>query len=115
MTHLTRSDSLAGFWRGYLALLPLWSGAIPAGVAFGVAARSAGLGVVETQVMSLVVFSAAGQIGAVSLLAGGASPLLLIGTVMALNAQLVLLGLAIGRQLRLSWPQRLATAWLLTD
>src|SRR5918999_5625272 len=101
MTPLVRSDSLAAFRRGYLALLPLWSGAIPAGVAYGVAARSAGLGVGETQLMSLVVFSAAGQIGAVSLIAGGASPLLLIGTVMALNAQLVLLGLAIGRQLQL--------------
>jgi predicted branched-subunit amino acid permease len=111
----TRSGGLAAFGRGYLALLPLWSGAIPAGVAFGVAARSAGLNVVETQLMSLVVFSAAGQIGAVSLLAGGASPLLLIGTVMALNAQLLLLGLAVGRQLRLSWLERLVTAWLLTD
>src|SRR5919206_2124891 len=111
----SRSDSLAAFWRGYLALLPLWSGAIPAGIAFGVAARAAGLSVVETQLMSLVVFSAAGQIGAVSLIADGASPLLLVGTVMALNAQLLLLGVAIGRQVRLSWLQRLATAWLLTD
>jgi predicted branched-subunit amino acid permease len=115
MAATIRSRSLADFWRGYLALLPLWSGAIPAGVAYGVAARSAGLDVLETQVMSLVVFSAAGQIGAVSLIAGGASPLLLIGTVMALNAQLLLLGLAIGRQLQLSWLERLATAWLLTD
>jgi predicted branched-subunit amino acid permease len=110
-----RTAALAGFGAGYLALLPLWTGAIPAGLAFGVAARSAGLSVGETQLMSLVVFSAAGQIGAVSLLAGGASPLLLIGTVLALNAQLLLLGLAVGRQLRLSWPQRLATASLLTD
>jgi predicted branched-subunit amino acid permease len=65
--------------------------------------------------MSLVVFSAAGQIGAVSLLGSGASAPLLIGTVMALNAQLLLLGLAVGRQLRLSWPGRLTAAWLLTD
>jgi predicted branched-subunit amino acid permease len=115
MATTIRSDSLAAFWRGYFALLPLWSGAIPAGVAYGVAARSAGLSVGETQLMSLVVFTAAGQIGAVSLIAGGASPLLLIGTVVALNAQLLLLGLAIGRQLRLSWLERLATAWLLTD
>jgi predicted branched-subunit amino acid permease len=110
-----RGDALAAFGRGYLALLPLWSGAIPAGIAFGVAARAAGLSVLETQVMSLVVFSAAGQIGAVSLLAGGASPPVLVGTVMALNAQLLLLGVAIGRQLRLSLPQRLLAAWLLTD
>src|SRR5436309_10521498 len=73
----SRSDAMAAFGRGYLALLPLWSGAIPAGIAYGVAARAAGLSVPETQVMSLVVFSAAGQIGAVSLLAGGASPLVL--------------------------------------
>jgi predicted branched-subunit amino acid permease len=110
-----RSDALAAFGRGYLALLPLWSGAIPAGIAYGVAARSAGLGVLETQLMSLVVFSAAGQIGAVSLMAAGASPLLSIGTVLALNAQLLLLGLAVGRQLRLSWLERVITAWLLTD
>src|SRR2546423_15475872 len=96
---IRRADTLAAFGRGYLALLPLWSGAIPAGIAYGVAARAGGLGVMETQLMSLVVFSAAGQIGAVSLLASGASPVLLIGTVMALNAQLLLLGLAIGRQL----------------
>ncbi|MGE3270139.1 MAG: AzlC family ABC transporter permease [Chloroflexota bacterium] len=110
-----RTDAVAAFRRGYLALLPLWTGAIPAGVAYGVAARAAGLGVLETQLMSLVVFSAAGQIGAVSLLATGASGPWLIGTVLALNAQLLLLGLAIGRQLRLSWLQRLATAWVLTD
>jgi predicted branched-subunit amino acid permease len=115
MATTLRASFLTDFWRGYLALLPLWSGAIPAGVAYGVAARSAGLDVLETQVMSLVVFSAAGQIGAVSLIAGGASPLLLIGTVMALNAQLLLLGLAVGRQVQLSWLERLATAWLLTD
>lgn len=110
-----RSEALADVRRGYLALLPLWTGAIPAGVAFGVAAHGAGLTPLEAQVMSLVVFSAAGQLGAVSLLAGGASPVVLVGTVVALNAQLVLLGLAVGRQLSLSWLQRLATAWLLTD
>lgn len=110
-----RSITLADFWRGYLALMPLWAGAIPAGVAYGVAARSAGLSILETQLMSMVVFSAAGQIGAVSLLATGASGPLLIGTVLALNAQLVLLGLAVGRQLRLAWPQRFLTALVLTD
>ncbi|MCC7367099.1 MAG: AzlC family ABC transporter permease [Chloroflexi bacterium] len=110
-----RRRARADFWRGYLALLPLWTGAIPAGVAFGVAARSAGLSVLETQLMSLTVFSAAGQIGAVSLLAAGASAPWLVGTVLALNAQLLLLGLAVGRQLRLSWPQRLLAAWVLTD
>lgn len=103
------------FVRGFLGLLPLWAGAIPAGIAYGVAARSAGLGPAESQLMSVVVFSAAGQIGAVALLAAGAPAPLLIGTVLALNAQLLLLGLAVARELGLSWRQRLLAACLLTD
>ena len=106
---------LALFARGFVALLPLWAGAIPSGIAYGVAARSAGLGLGETQLMSLVVFSAAAQVGAVSLLGAGAPVAVLIGTAMALNAQLPLLGLAVGRQARPSWAARLVAAWFLTD
>lgn len=109
------SGSLALFLRGFVALLPLWTGAIPFGIAYGVSARNAGLSVGETQLMSLVVFSAAAQVSAVSLLAEGAPILVLVGTVLALNAQLLLLGLAIGRQVRLSWAKRLVAAWFLTD
>ena len=96
-------------------MLPLWAGAIPSGVAYGVAARSVGFGPVETQLMSLIVFSAAGQVGVLSILAGGASAAVAFGSMLALNAQLPLLGIAVGRQLRLTWPQRLLTAALLTD
>ena len=46
-------------------------GAIPSGIAYGVAAHGAGLGPGETQLMSLVVFSAAAQVGAVALLGAG--------------------------------------------
>ena len=110
-----RPAPLALFARGFLALLPLWAGAIPSGIAYGVAARAAGLGPGETQLMSLVVFSAAAQVGAVSLLSAGAPVALLVGTALALNAQLLLLGLAVGRQTRPSWPARLVAAWFLTD
>lgn len=40
---------------------------------------------------------------------------MLVGTVLALNAQLFLLNLTVGRQLQLSWPRRLVTALFLTD
>ena len=96
-------------------MLPLWAAAIPAGVAYGIAARAVGFGAVETQLMSLVVFSAAGQVGVLSILAGEASTAVAIGSMLALNAQLPLLGIAVGRQLRLTWPRRLLTAALLTD
>jgi predicted branched-subunit amino acid permease len=110
-----RSAALRAFARGALALLPLWAGAIPAGVAFGVAARHAGLGPVATQLMSLLVFSAPGQMGAVSLLGAGISPGVLVASVVALNVQLLLLSIAVGRQLRPSVRQRPFVAWLLTD
>ncbi len=96
-------------------MLPLWAGAVPAGVAYGVAARGVGFSPAETQLMSLIVFSAAGQVGVLSVLAGGASAWVAIGSMLALNAQLPLLGIAVSRQLRLTWPQRLLTAALLTD
>ncbi len=108
-------ESPALFAQGFLAMLPLWAGAIPSGIAYGVAAQAIGLGVAETQLMSLVVFSAAAQVSAVSLLDTDAPGLLLVGTAMALNAQLLLLGLTVGRQVRLSWVERFVTAWFLTD
>lgn len=96
-------------------MLPLWAGAIPAGIAYGVAARSVDIGPFTTQLMSLVVFSAAAQISAVSLLDADTPILILVGTAMALNAQVLLLGIAVGREVKLTWPKRLVTAWFLTD
>lgn len=96
-------------------MLSLWAGAIPSGLAYGVAAHAAGLPLAEMQLMSVVVFSAAAQISAVSLLDAGASLPLLVGTAMALNAQVLLVSLTVGRRLRLAWPARLISAWFLTD
>ncbi len=108
-------DAAARFLHGFVALLPLWIGAIPVGIAYAVAARAAGLGPVQTQLMSLTVFSAAAQVSAVSLLAGGTGWPLLVGTAIALNAQALLLGLATARQTRPALPARLPAAWFLTD
>jgi predicted branched-subunit amino acid permease len=96
-------------------MLPLWAGAIPSGIAYGVAAQTAGLGIGATQLMSVLIFSSSAQISVVALLGEGAPFLLMLGTVLALNAQLPLLGLAIGKQARPSWPQRLLAAFFLTD
>jgi predicted branched-subunit amino acid permease len=103
------------FWRGFLAMLPLWSGAIPIGIAYGVAARGVGLQPLEAQLMSVTVFSAAAQVSATSLLASGVALPLLVASVLALNAQLLLVGVAAGRELELSWPKRLLLACFLTD
>ena len=103
------------FVRGFVALLPLWAGAIPIGIAYGVAARGGGLSFGETQLMSLVVFSAAAQVSALSLLDAGAPAIAVVGTTLALNAQVLLIGLTVGRELRPSPVGRLVMAYFLTD
>ena len=96
-------------------MLPLWAGAVPIGFAYGVAARTSGLEPLAAQVMSAIVFSAAAQLSALPLLESGAPLLLVVMTVVALNAQILLVGLAVSRELRLSLPRRVMLALFLTD
>ena len=103
------------FIRGFVGLMPLWTGAIPVGIAYGLAARDAGLNIVETQLMSLLVFSAAAQVSTVSLLDEGASTIILLATALLLNVQSLLLGLAAGREARPGWLGRLLGAGFLTE
>lgn len=103
------------FRRGFLLMLPLWAGAIPSGLVYGVVARNVGLSFLEAQLMSLVVFSAAAQISVVTLIGEGTATWLVVGTALALNAQLLLVSVAVGRQLRLERIERLVAGWLLTD
>lgn len=112
----TRIDARrSDFVEGFVAMLPLWSGAIPSGIAYGVAATSVGIGAFEAQLMSLIVFTAAGQITAVSLIDAGSSLLTTLITVMVVNAQFPLLGIAAARRLRPSLGQRAQLSLLLTD
>jgi len=115
--HPTRQPSADRtlFVRGFVAMMPMWTGAIPVGLAYGLAARSAGLGAIESQLMSLLVFSAAAQISAVSLIDDGAPTLVLLATTLLLNVQLLLIGLAAGRETRPGWPGRLSGAFFLTE
>jgi predicted branched-subunit amino acid permease len=109
-----RSAAAGSFRAGFVAMVPLWFGAIPSGVAFGAAAHAAGMSPGAAQLMSLLVVSAGAQLAAV---APGApqSPALLCLTAAALNAHLPLLGAAIARRQALTWRQRLPLAWTLTD
>jgi predicted branched-subunit amino acid permease len=112
---LAEGSEFHHFARGFGAMVPLWFAALPSGLAYGIAAHAAGLSAALTQLFSLLVFSAAGQIGALAVIGSGASPIMAIGTVMLLNVQLVLLGLTIGRRLRPAWPLRLLVTPFLTD
>jgi predicted branched-subunit amino acid permease len=109
------STPLSAFIRGFSAILPLWFGAVPIAFAYAIAARSAGLSVAETQLMSLTVFSAGAQLSAIALLQASASGYALMLMAAALNMHQLLLGYSLGRRLRLSPIERWIAAYFLTD
>jgi 4-azaleucine resistance transporter AzlC len=102
--------------RGFLAALPLWPGVVPFGLAFAILARTAGFGAIETQAFSLVVFSGAAQVAAVTLSASGAGTLAIALTALMLNLRHVLYSLSLSAQLpRRTRPPRPILAFFLTD
>ncbi len=70
---------------------------------------------IETQLMSLTVFSAAAQLSAVALVARGTPVIVMVVTALTLNLQLFLYGLTAARDSRPSLQRRMLTAYFLTD
>lgn len=109
------------FRRGFLAMIPLWLGVIPFGIAFAVLARTAGFGPWETQALSLFVFAGSSQVAAVTLAATGTPLFVTILAAVLLNLRHVLYGLSISRHLAAApaeprpWIPRWLLAFLLTD
>lgn len=110
-----RSTVHEEFWAGFRAILPLWLGALPIGLSYAVAARTAGLSAVETQLMSLLVFSAGTQLSAINLLLLGASGGTIIFTTLLLNIHQLLFGLMLVQRIALDPTKRLVAAYFLND
>jgi predicted branched-subunit amino acid permease len=96
-------------------MLPLWLAAAPVAVAYAVAARQAGLSMLEVQVMSLVVFSAPVQLGVVQLLGAGAPLTAMAISAVSMMVHHILYGVSLARRVSLSRSQRLIAACFLTD
>lgn len=103
------------FWQGFKAVFPLWLGLAPFGLAYAVTARSAGLSLFDTQLMSLLVFAGGAQFSAAGLFLAGASGLAIVLTTFLINVRHLLYSLSLGQRFQLSRPQRLAAAHFLTD
>lgn len=108
-------DRRNDFRRGFRAMTPLWLGVVPFGIAYAVTARAAGLSVLETQAMSVLVFAGSAQVSAAGLFAGGAAGAEIVLTTLLLNVRHVLYGVWLGRVLPLTGRQRPAAAFFLTD
>jgi 4-azaleucine resistance transporter AzlC len=96
-------------------VVPLWLGLIPFALAYAVSARGAGLGVLEAQLMSVLVFAGSAQFSAVGLFAAGASGVGIVLTTLLLNVRHVLYGLSLSRRLSLLPAEKWVAAHFLTD
>ncbi len=112
-----REDSgRAGLRAGLGASVPVVIGYVPAAMAFGVAARGAGLGTTEALLMSLVVYSGASQFAIVGLVAAGVPWLVTAATALVLGLRHVIYGPSLAPRLRDLSPRRSAlAAFGLTD
>ncbi|WP_224243998.1 AzlC family ABC transporter permease [Hyalangium gracile] len=112
---MSRPPFLHDFLRGFRAVIPLWLGVVPFALAYVVTARGAGLGVLDIQLMSALVFAGGAQFSAVGLFAAGASGLEIVLTTLLINARHVLYGLSLSQRLPLLPGEKWVAAHFLTD
>ena len=85
------------------------------GLSFGAVSTAAGLSVLQTCALSLLMFTGASQFAAVSVLGAGGAPLAAAATAVLLGTRNALYGLRISSLLRVRGLRRLAAAQLVID
>jgi branched chain amino acid efflux pump len=115
-TNAEHETGLRLFRRGAVMMLPLWTGVVPFGMAFGVLSRAAGYSIPETQGFSLFIFAGAAQVAAVTLTSQSAGALAILLTTLLLNLRHVLYGLSLSTAMpERVRPPRPLLAYFLTD
>jgi len=104
------------FLRGARDQFPILLGIVPFGVIFGALAVSAGIPAFEAQGFSLFIFAGSAQFIAVSLIAGAASPFLIVLTILVVNLRHLLYSASLAPHVyHLSNRWKIPLSWLLTD
>ena len=99
-------SNLKVFFKGIIDVSPLMIPVVPFGLIFGVLAIDIGFTPLETMGMSLIVFGGASQIVLLQLFSGGASSLVIISSVGAVNSRHLLYGAVVSEhlsELKLVW------------
>jgi len=103
-------------WQGMLQALPVVTGYLPVGFAFGVLAGQAELSLFATLLMSVIVYAGSAQLIAAGLLAAGQPMVSIVLTTFIVNLRHLLMAAALAPALsRWSWGKRLLFATELTD
>ena len=87
------------FLKGVIDVSPLMIPVVPFGLIFGVLAIDVGFTPLETMGMSLIIFGGASQIVLLQLFSGGASSLVIISAVEAVNSRHLLYGAVVSEHL----------------
>ena len=87
------------FLKGIIDVSPLMIPVVPFGLIFGVLSLEIGFSPLETMGMSLIIFGGASQIVLLQLFSGGASSLVIISSVGAVNSRHMLYGAVVSEHL----------------
>ena len=93
------NSKLKRFVKGVIDVSPLMIPVVPFGLIFGVLAIDVGFTPLETMGMSLIIFGGASQIVLLQLFSGGASSLVIISSVGAVNSRHLLYGAVVSEHL----------------
>ena len=104
------------FLKGIIDVSPLMIPVVPFGLIFGVLAIDIGFTPIETMAMSLIIFGGASQIVLLQLFSGGASSLVIISSVGAVNSRHLLYGAVLSEYLnKLSSIKKLFISYFIVD
>ena len=93
------SSKLKIFLKGVIDVSPLMIPVVPFGLIFGVLAIEVGFTPLETMGMSLIIFGGASQIVLLQLFSGGASSIVIVSSVGAVNSRHLLYGAVVSEHL----------------
>tara|TARA_B100001121_G_scaffold214628_1_gene188280 strand:+ start:172 stop:867 length:696 start_codon:yes stop_codon:yes gene_type:complete len=104
------------FLKGIIDVIPIMIPVVPFGLIFGVLSIDIGFSPIETMGMSLIIFGGASQIVLLQLFSGGASSLVIISSVGAVNSRHLLYGAVLSEHLsdlKLVW--KIIISYFLVD
>ena len=102
--------------KGIIDVSPLMIPVVPFGIIYGVIGMDLGIGPYMTLGLSFIIFGGASQIVLLQLFSGGASSLIILSSVGAVNARHVLYGAVLSEHLsdlKLSW--KIILSYVMTD
>jgi len=104
------------FFKGVADVSPLMIPVVPFGIIFGVLAIDLGLSPITTMAMSIIIFGGASQIIFLQLFSAGASSLVILSSVGAVNSRHLLYGAVLSEYLeKLSFLKKLLISYIVVD